>query len=27
MKVNQNYIASAAMQDAYRTEPAFKLQG
>jgi SpoVK/Ycf46/Vps4 family AAA+-type ATPase len=27
MKVNQQYIASAAMQDAYRTEPAFKLQG
>lgn len=27
LKVNQNYIASAAMQDAYRTEPAFKLQG
>lgn len=27
LKVNQNYIASAAMQDPYRTEPAFKLQG
>lgn len=27
LKVNQNYIASAAMQDAYRLEPAFKLQG
>ncbi|MDR2917965.1 MAG: DNA repair ATPase [Tannerella sp.] len=27
MKVNQQYIASAAMQDVYRTEPAFKLQG
>ncbi len=27
MRVNQQYIASAAMQDAYRTEPAFKLQG
>ena len=27
MKVNQNYILSAAMQDAYRTEPSFKLQG
>ena len=27
MKVNQQYIASAAMQDAYRTEPSFKLQG
>jgi hypothetical protein len=27
LKVNQNYIASAAMQDAYRTEPPFKLQG
>ena len=26
-KVNQNYIASAAMQDAYRIEPSFKLQG
>ncbi|MDF2381263.1 DNA repair ATPase [Nostoc ellipsosporum NOK] len=25
--VNQQYIASAAMKDAYRTEPAFKLQG
>lgn len=27
LKVNQQYIASAAMKDAYRTEPAFKLQG
>jgi len=27
MRVNQQYIASAAMQDAYRTEPSFKLQG
>lgn len=27
VKVNQNYIQSAAMQDAYRTEPAFKMQG
>ncbi len=27
LKVNQNYISSAAMQDAYRTEPSFKLQG
>jgi hypothetical protein len=27
LKVNQHYIASAAMQDAYRTEPPFKLQG
>ena len=27
VKVNQNYILSAAMQDAYRTEPAFKMQG
>lgn len=25
--VNQQYIASAAMKDAYRNEPAFKLQG
>jgi hypothetical protein len=25
--VNQQYIASAAMKDAYRTEPTFKLQG
>jgi hypothetical protein len=25
--VNEQYIASAAMKDAYRTEPAFKLQG
>ena len=27
MRVNEQYIASAAMKDAYRTEPAFKLQG
>jgi hypothetical protein len=27
LRVNQQYIASAAMEDAYRTEPAFKLQG
>ncbi|GAA0562154.1 DNA repair ATPase [Chitinophaga japonensis] len=27
MRVNQQYIASAAMKDAYRTEPPFKLQG
>ncbi len=27
LKVNQTYITSAAMQEAYRTEPAFKLQG
>ncbi|NDV94209.1 AAA family ATPase [Dysgonomonas sp. 521] len=27
LKVNQNYILSAAMQDAYRVEPPFKLQG
>ena len=27
LRVNQQYIASAAMKDAYRTEPAFKLQG
>lgn len=27
LKVNQNYIASAATDNAYRTEPAFKLQG
>jgi len=27
LKVNQQYIASAAQQDKYRTEPAFKLQG
>lgn len=27
LKVNQNYIASAATQDSYRIEPAFKLQG
>lgn len=26
-RVNQNYIASAAMQDTYRIEPPFKLQG
>src|SRR5690606_39601908 len=26
-KVNQNYIQSAAMQDSYRTEPSFKMQG
>ena len=26
-KVNQQYIASAAQSDKYRTEPAFKLQG
>ncbi|MCX7556370.1 DNA repair ATPase [Xanthomonadaceae bacterium JHOS43] len=26
-RVNQQYIASAAQADAYRTEPAFKLQG
>jgi len=26
-RVNQNYIASAATQDAYRLEPPFKLQG
>lgn len=27
LKVNTTYIKSAAMQDEYRTEPAFKLQG
>jgi hypothetical protein len=27
MLVNQQYIASAAMKDAYRVEPPFKLQG
>ena len=27
LRVNQQYIASAAMEDAYRTEPPFKLQG
>ena len=27
IKVNQNYIQSAAIQDSYRTEPAFKMQG
>ena len=27
LKVNSNYIRSAAMEDEYRTEPAFKLQG
>jgi len=27
LKVNQQYIISAAQDDAYRTEPAFKLQG
>jgi hypothetical protein len=27
IRVNQQYIASAAMKEAYRTEPAFKLQG
>jgi len=27
LKVNQNYIYSAAQDDRYRTEPAFKLQG
>jgi len=27
VKVNQNYIASAAMQDDYRSEPPFKMQG
>ncbi|TBU94494.1 DNA repair ATPase [Phytopseudomonas dryadis] len=27
LKVNQQYIASAAQADQYRTEPAFKLQG
>lgn len=27
LKVNQSYIKSASMEDDYRTEPAFKLQG
>jgi len=27
LQVNQQYIASAAQEDAYRTEPSFKLQG
>nr|WP_317126920.1 hypothetical protein [Brumimicrobium aurantiacum] len=27
LKVNEAYIKSAAMEDSYRTEPAFKLQG
>ncbi|WP_298953503.1 DNA repair ATPase [uncultured Nonlabens sp.] len=27
LKVNQTYIASAGMEDTYRTEPSFKLQG
>lgn len=27
LRVNQEYIRSAAQEDAYRTEPAFKLQG
>ncbi|KAB1154649.1 AAA domain-containing protein [Tenacibaculum aiptasiae] len=27
LKVNQTYIQSAAMEDSYRTEPSFKLQG
>ncbi len=27
LKVNETYIKSAAMEDVYRTEPAFKLQG
>ncbi|KGE15058.1 DNA repair ATPase [Sphingobacterium deserti] len=27
IKVNRNYIRSAAMQDSYRTEPPFKMQG
>ncbi len=27
IKVNQQYIQSAAMQDVYRTEPSFKMQG
>ena len=27
LKVNESYIKSAAMEDAYRTEPSFKLQG
>ena len=27
LKVNETYIASAGMEDSYRTEPSFKLQG
>ncbi|MCP4285181.1 MAG: hypothetical protein GY792_12120 [Gammaproteobacteria bacterium] len=27
LKINQQYIASAAQEDKYRTEPPFKLQG
>jgi hypothetical protein len=27
LRVNQQYVASAAMEDAYRVEPPFKLQG
>jgi hypothetical protein len=27
LKVNQSYIASASIEDAFRTEPSFKLQG
>ena len=27
LRVNQEYIRSAAQEDAYRTEPPFKLQG
>ena len=27
LKINQQYIASAAQNDKYRTEPSFKLQG
>jgi len=27
LRVNQQYVSSAAMEDAYRTEPPFKLQG
>ncbi|AGC76594.1 ATPase involved in DNA repair [Nonlabens dokdonensis DSW-6] len=27
LKVNETYISSAGMEDAYRTEPSFKLQG
>lgn len=27
LKVNQQYIASAAQSDKYRTEPVFRLQG
>ena len=27
LRVNQEYIKSAAQEDAYRTEPPFKLQG